>query len=177
MKHPAENIEVMLSAEKISNRIAELGSQITADYQDIEKPLIAVCILKGAVIFFADLVRQLDVPVEMGFKGISSYGHAQTSSGTITKTVDLAMDVANRDVLIVEDLVDTGLSAQYLMEMIGKRGPKSVKFCSLLEKSEKNESGFRPDYLGFDIPDVFVIGYGLDHAGIYRNLPYVGRVI
>lgn len=177
MKHPTENIEVLLSAEQIEKRIQELGKEITEGHQQLKRPLVVICVLKGAVLFFSDLVRVLDLPIELGFKGISSYGDGKESSGIVKKTVDLSMDIQGRDVLIVEDLIDTGLSAKYLMNAIENMGPSSVKFCSLLEKPNKNKSGFQADYLGFEIPDDFVIGYGLDHAGIYRNLPFVGRVI
>lgn len=177
MEHPSEQIETLLSQGQIADRIAEMGSEIARAYEGSEQPLVVVCVLKGAALFFADLVRAIDLPLEFGFKGISSYGDSQTSSGAVHQTVPLSMDVSGRDVLIVEDLVDTGLSAQYLMNSIQSMGPRSVKFCALLEKPEKNKAGFLPDFLGFKIPDAFVIGYGLDHAGIYRNLPFVGRII
>jgi len=168
-----EPITPILTKHEIEKRLGELGAEITADYQG-ETDLVLVGILKGSFIFLADLARHIDLKVKIDFMGVSSYGDATESSGVVQLTQDLSSPVEGKHVLVVEDIVDTGLTMRYLLENLRTRGPKSVKLCSLLEKPEKNKSGVKVDYLGFSIPDKFVIGYGLDYAGRFRNLPYVG---
>jgi hypoxanthine phosphoribosyltransferase len=168
----ATNITPMLSKAEIEERVAVLGEQITRDYQGEE--LVLIGILKGSFVFLADLARAIDLPLSVDFIGLSSYGDATESSGVVRLTQDVSKPVEGKHVLVVEDIVDTGLTMRYLLENLATRGPSSVKLCSLLEKPSKNKSGVAVDYLGFSIPDKYVIGYGLDSAGKYRNLPFVG---
>lgn len=168
----ASNITPMLSKADIDERVAALGEEITRDYEG--KQLILVGILKGSFVFLADLGRAIDLPLSVDFIGLSSYGDATESSGVVRLTQDVSKPIEGKHVLVVEDIVDTGLTMRYLFENLQTRSPASVKLCSLLEKPSKNKSGVKVDYLGFSIPDKFVIGYGLDVAGKYRNLPFVG---
>jgi hypoxanthine phosphoribosyltransferase len=165
-------LNVLLSAEQIAARIRELGAQITAEYGGRE--LVAVCVLKGSFPFFADLVRQIDLPLETDFLGLSSYGSATTTSGVVKITSDLTRPIGDKDVLVVEDIVDTGLTMNYLLDNLWTRKPRSVKVCSLLYKPANTLVDVPIDYLGFTIEDRFVIGYGLDLDQKYRNLPYIG---
>lgn len=169
-----KNVEVYLPADKLQNRIAELGRAITEHYQDLKEPLVVVCVLKGSVLFFADLIRHIDLPIKLEFIALSSYGDATESSGVVQITQDLTRPIKDMHVLIVEDIVETGLTIRYLLNNLATREPKSVKLCSLLEKPNKNHTKVPIDFLGFAIPDDFVIGYGLDLAELYRNLPYIG---
>jgi hypoxanthine phosphoribosyltransferase len=174
-----KNLDVMLSADKIAARVRELGSAITKEYAgrvDAKNPLIVVGILKGSFVFLADLVRAIDLPLVVEFMGVSSYGDATESSGVVQLTQDLSRPIADRHVLIVEDIVDTGLTMRYLLENLKTRAPASVSLASLLEKPTKNKSGVVCDWLGFSIEDKFVVGYGLDAGSLYRNLPFVGLV-
>ena len=168
-----ENIETLYSTAQIQARVAELGQQISTDYNGCEE-LVLVGILKGSVMFFADLARQLDLKISCEFMGISSYGHDTKSSGIVQITSDLTASIEGKDVLIVEDIVDTGLTMNYLRENFATRRPNSVKICSLLDKPGNRKIPIDVDYVGFEIPNLFVIGYGLDLASHYRNLPYVG---
>lgn len=167
-------ITVMLSKSEIETRIATLGEEITRAYKDDPAELVLVGILKGSVVFLADLARAVDLPLKLDFIGLSSYGDATTSSGVVRLTSDLSKPIDGKNVLVVEDIVDTGLTMRYLLENLATRNPKSVRLCALLEKPTKNTSGVVVDYLGFTIPDKFVIGYGLDYGEKYRNLPFVG---
>jgi hypoxanthine phosphoribosyltransferase len=167
-------ITVMLSKSEIETRIATLGEEITRAYKDDPAELVLVGILKGSVVFLADLARAIDLPLKLDFIGLSSYGDATTSSGVVRLTSDLSKPIDGKNVLVVEDIVDTGLTMRYLLENLATRNPKSVRLCALLEKPTKNTSGVVVDYLGFTIPDKFVIGYGLDYGEKYRNLPFVG---
>lgn len=167
-------ITVMITENEIQKRVRELGKQIREDYENADGELVLVGILKGSFLFLADLARAIDLPITIDFIGLSSYGDATSSSGVVRLTSDLSKPVENRHVLIVEDIVDTGLTMRYLLENLRTRNPQSVKLASLLEKPENNQSNITVDYLGFTIPDKFVIGYGLDYQGRYRNLPYVG---
>ena len=169
-----ENIRPLYSQEQIAERTAALGMQITKDYQDSGEELVLVGILKGSVMFFADLARQINRKVSCEFMGISSYGEGTKTSGIVQITSDLTSSIEGKDVLIVEDIVDTGLSMNYLCENFATRKPKSVKICSLLDKPGNRKIPIDVDYVGFEIPTLFVVGYGLDLAGHYRNLPYVG---
>ena len=163
-----EKLEVMLTAEQIGNRIRELAAQISKDYQGKNPLLIGV--LKGAVIFLSDLIRQIEVPVEIDFMAVSSYGVDTDSSGVVRILKDLEQSIQGKDVLIVEDIVDTGLTLNYLRENLITRQPKTLKVITLLDKPDRRKVPFEPDYCGFIIPDRFVIGYGLDYDEDYRHL-------
>jgi hypoxanthine phosphoribosyltransferase len=172
-----KRIQTQISAEKLAARIAEMGQQIAADYAGHE--LVLVGVLKGSWIFLADLARaiavaspELDVRVE--FLGVQSYGDETTSSGVVQITFDLGKPIDGKHVLIVEDIVDTGLTMDYLLDNLRTRHPASVKLCSLLHKPSRLKKPCHIDYLGFTIPDLFVIGYGLDYAQKYRHLPFIG---
>ena len=165
-------LRVLISAEKIKARIRELGEQISKDYPTGN--LHMICILKGAVFFMADLMRQLTVPCEVDFMAISSYGAATDSSGVVRILKDLDINIEGRDVLIVEDIIDSGLTLSYLIRNLEAREPASLEICALLTKPDRREIDVPVRYVGFEIPNRFVIGYGLDFAERYRNLPYVG---
>ncbi len=173
-----KNLSVMLSAEQVAARVAALGEQITRDYAAKlgADELVCIGILKGSFVFLADLVRRIDLPLVVDFIALSSYGDATESSGVVQLTQDLSRPIAGKHVLIVEDIVDTGLTMKYLLENLHTRHPASIKLASLLEKPTKNQAGVKVDYLGFSIEDRFVVGYGLDAASRYRNLPYIGLV-
>lgn len=166
--------EILLSEEEIQKRVKELGQEISFDYQN--KNLMVVGILKGAVIFMADLVKNIKLPITMDFMAVSSYGSSTISTGEVRIIKDLDFSVEGKDILIVEDIIDTGLTLNYLTDNLRKRGASSVKICTLLDKAERRTVGVPVDYLGFEIPDEFVVGYGLDYAEQYRNLPYVGAL-
>ncbi len=168
----ADDVEILISMEELKARIAVLGEKITRDY--FGEPLTVLLILKGSFMFGADLIRAIDLPLSVDFMGLASYGADTESSGVVRITQDLSNPVKDRHVLIVEDIVDTGLTMKYLLENLGSRKPSSVKICSLLEKPARSSYEIEIDYLGFTIPDKFVVGYGLDHAERYRNLPFVG---
>jgi hypoxanthine phosphoribosyltransferase len=167
-----DNIDILYDAETIERRVAELGAQISKDLAG--RAPIFVGILKGSVPFFADLVRAVELPLQCEFIGISSYGDDTESSGVVQITYDLTKSIENQDVVIVEDIVDTGLSMQYLLANMATRKPRSVRVCTLLEKPDNARVKIPLDYVGFRIPNEFVIGYGLDFAGKYRNLPFIG---
>jgi hypoxanthine phosphoribosyltransferase len=160
---------VLIKRDKIAARVKELGAQIAADYKD-KNPLM-ICILKGSAIFFADLIRAMDIPLELEFMAISSYGSSSKSSGEVKVVKDTDKSLENRHVILVEDIVDTGLTLAYLKNMLARRAPASFKICSLLDKPERRETEIKADYLGFTVPNSFVIGYGLDYAQKYRNMP------
>ena len=164
-------LEVLLDAETISKRVRELGAQISADYRG--RPLHLIGILKGSWVFLADLIRHLDLEVTVDFLGFSSYGIAQTSSGEVQITKDLDMSIEGLDVLVVEDILDTGQTFQYLQGLLVSRKPKSLKVVALLDKPSRRLRPVRADYEGFSIPDAFVVGYGLDFAQLYRGLKEV----
>jgi hypoxanthine phosphoribosyltransferase len=163
--------EVLIDAETLQARIGELGREISADYEG--RDLLLVGVLKGAVFFMADLMRELTVSCEIDFMAISSYGAATDSSGVVRILKDLDINVAGRDVLVVEDIIDSGLTLSYLMRNLRARKPASLEICALLTKPERREIDVPVRYVGFEIPNRFVIGYGLDFAERYRNLPYV----
>jgi hypoxanthine phosphoribosyltransferase len=164
----------LITAEQIAVRVAELGDTITRDYQDAGKELVLICVLKGSVIFLADLSRNIALPLSMDFIGIASYGDETRSSGVVQITSDLSKPIEGKHVVVVEDIIDTGLTATYLLDNLATRHPASVKLCSLLHKPDRAEREVKIDYLGFTIPNEFVIGYGLDYAQQYRNLPFIG---
>jgi hypoxanthine phosphoribosyltransferase len=170
------NLEVMYSAEQISARIKELGKQITADYAD--KDVVLVGVLKGSVIFLADLMREIDLKLTIDFMAVSSYKDATVSSGDIEILKDLTNSIRGKDVIICEDIIDTGLTLFRLTEILGSKGANSVKIATLLDKPEPRiKTELKIDYCGFQIPNKFVVGYGLDAAGRWRNLPFIGVVI
>lgn len=170
----ASEIDTLICEADLKARVAALGAAITADYRDRE--LMLVCVLKGSFVFCADLARSIDLPIAIEFLGLKSYGDSQNTSGVVQITSDLTRPVAGKDLLIVEDIVDTGLTMAYLRKNLATRNPRSVKLCALLHKPARARVDTAIDYLGFPIPDVFVVGYGLDWAERYRNLPFVGVV-
>ncbi len=164
--------ETLLDEATVQARVTELGAEISADYDG--RDLLLVGVLKGAVFFMADLMRRLTVPCEIDFMAISSYGAATDSSGVVRILKDLDVNIAGRDVLVVEDIIDSGLTLSYLMRNLKARRPGSLEVCALLTKPERREIDVPVRYVGFEIPNKFVIGYGLDFAERYRNLPYIG---
>jgi hypoxanthine phosphoribosyltransferase len=162
---------VLIPAEKIQARIKELGAQIAADYP--EGNLCLLGILKGAFVFLSDLARAIDLPVRIDFIGTSSYGKGTTSSGEVKLTKDLDTTIEGADVLVVEDIVDSGVTLSYLIHVLEQRRPRSIRIVALLDKPDRRRTPVKVDYVGFQIPDEFVVGYGLDYAEIYRNLPDV----
>lgn len=167
-----EDVErILLSAEEIRAQVAELGRKISEDYQG--KELVVVGILKGAAIFCADLLRQITVPVAIDFMAVSSYGASTKSSGVMRILKDLDESIEGKHVLLVEDIVDTGLTLNYLREYLEGRNPASLRVCVLLDKPSRRKTDITVEYRGFEIPDEFVVGYGLDYAEKYRNLPYI----
>jgi hypoxanthine phosphoribosyltransferase len=171
---PPEFIDhVLIDEDALQKRVAELGQAISADYTDHD--LVLICVLKGGVTFLTDLMRQITIPHEIDFMAISSYGLGQReSSGAVRLIMDLKTDITGRDVLIVEDIVDSGRTMDYLLRLFWARKPASLRICTLLNKPERRVVHVPLDYIGFDIPDKFVLGYGLDFDEKYRNLPYVG---
>jgi hypoxanthine phosphoribosyltransferase len=165
------NLRVLISAEKIAERVRELGSQIDADYPDA--PIVLIGILKGAIMFHADLARAITRPVRLDFIGISSYGKGTTTSGEVRLTRDLDASIEGMDILIVEDIIDSGVTLSYLTQVLQQRKPKSVRTVTLLDKPDRRMRSVDVKYVGFRIPDEFVVGYGLDFAEEYRNLPDV----
>ncbi len=165
--------KTLVDRDAIQKRIAELGEQISRDYQG--QDLLLVCILKGGVMFLTDLMRHLTIPHSIDFMAISSYGGGRTqSSGVVRILMDLNASIENRHVLIVEDIIDTGRTLQYITENLETRDPASLKICTLLNKQSRREVPIHVDYVGFNIPNEFVVGYGLDYGELYRNLPYIG---
>ncbi|MFL5977131.1 MAG: hypoxanthine phosphoribosyltransferase [Gaiellaceae bacterium] len=163
--------EILIDEETLAARVAELGVEVSADYEG--RDLLLIGVLKGAVFFMADLMRTLTIPCEVDFMAISSYGASTDSSGVVRILKDLDAPIEGRDVLIVEDIVDSGLTLSYLFRMLGARSPASLEVCALLTKPDRREVDMPIRYVGFEIPNRFAIGYGLDHAEHYRNLPYV----
>lgn len=170
----ASNIEVLISEEEIQQRVRELGEQITADFDGETVHVIGV--LKGCFVFVADLVRHINADVSIDFLGLSSYGDSTKSSGVVRMTQDLALPIEGKHVLVVEDIIDTGLTMKYLLENLATRQPASISVCTLLDKPSNLEVAVPIEYKGFTIPNKFVIGYGLDYAELYRNLPFIGYI-
>ncbi|SCY96699.1 hypoxanthine phosphoribosyltransferase [Alkaliphilus peptidifermentans] len=163
--------EVLLSEDEITKRVKKLGQELSKEYRD--KKLIVVSLLKGSFIFTADLVRQMTIPVKVEFMTTSSYGHGEESSGAVKIVVDIEKNLEGYDVLVVDDITDSGLTMKYVMEHLKQKNPASVKCCVLLDKPERRQVDLDPNYLGFTIPDKFVVGYGLNFGDYYRNIPYV----
>ena len=171
----ADKIRVLLSEDEVNKRISEVAAQISRDYQGKEIHLI--CILKGGVFFTCELAKRLELPVTLDFMSVSSYGNDTKSSGVVRIVKDLDEPLAGKDVLIVEDIIDSGRTLSYLSEVLKQRGPESIRLCTLLDKPERRvKKQVTVDYTCFTIPDEFVVGYGLDYAQKYRNLPYIGVV-
>lgn len=169
----AQNLsEVLITEEQIKKRVEELGEQISRDYQG--KEVILLCILKGACIFFSDLARAMTIHMQMDFMGISSYGNERKTSGIVRISKDIDSSITDKHVIIAEDIMDSGLTLSHLTKLLSSRNPASMRICCLLDKPERRECDITPDYCGFIIPNKFVVGYGLDYCGEYRNLPYVG---
>lgn len=167
-------IEELIGETQIKHRVKELGEMIKATYQDLPEDLVLIGVLKGSIIFLADLCRAIDLPLELEMMGVSSYGEATKSSGVVRITQDLARPIKDKHVLIVEDIFDTGLTMKYLCENLKARGPKSIKICTLLKKNTPQQIKMDIDFVGFEIPNEFVVGYGLDLAERLRNLPLIG---
>ncbi len=174
-----ENLRVLLTPEQIQKRVKELADKITLDYSSIDNSIrrpVFICTLKGAVYFFADLTKNIKRPIMLDFAKLSSYRNG-TVSGEMELQSDITTNIEGRDVIIVEDIIDSGKTLKFFVELLKKRNPKSVKVCAFLDKKERREVDMEADYVGFEIPNVFVVGYGLDYAEKYRELPYLAEVI
>ena len=170
----SEKIKVWISEEEIDAKVRELGEMISKDYAG--KELHMICVLKGGVFFMCELAKRINVPVSLDFMSVSSYGNDTKSSGIVRIVKDLDEGIEGKDVLVVEDIIDSGRTLSYLLENLKNRNPKSLKLCTLLDKPDRREVKVNVDYTGFSIPDAFVVGYGLDYGQKYRNLPYIGIV-
>lgn len=170
----AETIKVLISEQDVDARIEEMGKQISEDYAG--KQVHLICILKGSVFFTCELAKRITVPVSLDFMSVSSYGDGTQSSGRVKIAKDLDESLEGKDVIVIEDIIDSGRTLSYLMDVLEKRNPSSLKLCTLLDKPDRRVTDVKVDYVGFEIPDEFVVGYGLDYAQKYRNLPYVGVV-
>ncbi|MBR6309468.1 MAG: hypoxanthine phosphoribosyltransferase [Lachnospiraceae bacterium] len=168
-------VKVLLTEEEVDKRIQEIGDQITKDYAG--KTVHLVCVLKGGSFFMCELAKRINLPVSLDFMSVSSYGGDTKSSGVVKIVKDLDEPLIGKDVLVVEDIVDSGRTLSYLLEMLKDRKPASLKLCTLLDKPDRRVVDVNVDYTGFKIPDVFVVGYGLDYDQVYRNLPYIGEVV
>lgn len=165
-------LRILLGEEEIRAKVKELGKTITEDYHG--KNLMLVTVLKGAVVFLADLMRQIEVPAQIDFMVVSSYGSGVKSSGVVKIVKDLDVPLADKDILIVEDILDSGLTLSYIKELLQSRAPRSIRIVTLLDKPSRRRVDLQADYVGFSVPDEFVVGYGLDYDEKYRNLPYIG---
>ena len=165
-------LKVLISREELQTRIKELGQEITKDYEG--KELVVISVLKGSIMFMADLLRNIDTHVEIDFMVVSSYGAGVVSTGAVKMLKDVFLSIEGKDVLIVEDILDTGRTLHYIKDYLDARKPNSIKICTLLDKPERREADITADYVGFTVPDEFVIGYGLDFNEKYRNVPYIG---
>lgn len=163
--------EILFTEEEIAEKVKELGQQISKDYSG--ENLTVVGILKGSNIFMGDLIRKIDIPLSIDFMVVSSYGQSTESSGVVKVLKDLEYSIEGKNILIIEDIIDTGLTLDYLKENLLRRKPKSLKICTLLDKPARRKVDLKVDYIGFEIPDAFIVGYGIDYAERYRNLPYV----
>ncbi len=164
--------KILISEEQLAAKVAELGAAISRDYEG--KKLMILGVLKGSVVFMADLLRHITIPVEMDFMAVSSYGAGVKTTGVVKILKDLDRLIEGYHVLVVEDILDSGMTLSYLTELLRDRGPASIRIATLLDKPERRKVDIAPDYVGFTVPDEFVVGYGLDYAELYRNLPYVG---
>ncbi len=169
-----DKIRVLVSEEEVDRRIEEIGAQISRDYAG--KQVHLICVLKGGVFFTCELAKRISIPVSMDFMSVSSYGAGTKSSGVVKLVKDLDEPLDGKEVLIVEDIIDSGRTLSYLIEILYRRNPASIRLCTLLDKPERRVADVKVDYVGFAIPDEFVVGYGLDYNQKYRNLPYIGVV-
>ncbi|MEE0421604.1 MAG: hypoxanthine phosphoribosyltransferase [Lachnospiraceae bacterium] len=169
-----DKIRVLLSEEEVDKKIEEIGKQVSRDYEG--KTVHMICVLKGGIFFTCELAKRITVPVSLDFMSVSSYGAGTKSTGVVKIVKDLDEPLEGKDVLIVEDIIDSGRTLSYLIEILRRRNPASIKLCTLLDKPERRVTDVKVDYVGFNIPDEFVVGYGLDYAQKYRNLPYIGVV-
>ncbi len=170
----AETIRVLISEDDVDKRICEIGERISKDYEG--KQVHLICVLKGGVFFMCELAKRISIPVSLDFMSVSSYGADTKSSGVVKIVKDLDEPLEGKDVIIVEDIIDSGRTLYYLIDMLKKRHPESIRLCTLLDKPDRRVKEVNVDYVGFNIPDEFVVGYGLDYAQKYRNLPYIGVV-
>ena len=170
----AESIKVLKSEEDVAKRIEEMGRQISEEHEG--KQIHMICVLKGGVFFMCELAKRVSVPVSLDFMSVSSYGDGTASSGVVRIAKDLDESLEGKDVLVVEDIIDSGRTLYYLLDILAKRRPASMKLCTLLDKPDRRVRDVKVDYVGFEIPDEFVVGYGLDYAQKYRNLPYIGII-
>ena len=170
----SETIRELISEEDVAAKVKEIGAQITKDYEG--KAVHLICVLKGGVFFTCELAKRIEVPVSLDFMSVSSYGDDTKSSGVVKIIKDLDESIEGKDVLIVEDIIDSGRTLSYLLQNLKTRNPKSLKLCTLLDKPDRRVCDVKVDYVGFEIPDEFVVGYGLDYDQKYRNLPYIGVV-
>lgn len=165
---------ILFTQEELREKVAAMGKKISEDYQNASEDVFCVGILKGAVVFYTDLVRSILLPVQFDFMIASSYGNQTSTSGSVKLLKDLDYDVEGKHLIIIEDIIDSGTTMQYLMRILRERRPKSIKLCALLSKPSRRTADVHIDYLGAEVPDEFLVGYGLDYAGTYRNLPYIG---
>lgn len=170
----ADKIDVLISENSVKKRIQEMGEAISKDYEG--KEVLLVCILKGSVMFTCDLAKTIKCPVLFDFMSVSSYGDGTQSSGRVKIIKDLDENIAGKDVIVIEDIIDSGRTLKFLLEVLEVRKPNSIKLCTLLDKPDRRVVDVKVDYVGFTIPDEFVVGYGLDYAQKYRNLPYIGKL-
>ena len=170
----AESVRVLIPEKDVEERITEMGRQISEEYKGRQVHLI--CVLKGGVFFMCELAKKIDVPVSLDFMRVSSYGDGTSSNGVVRIVKDLDESLEGKDVIVVEDIIDSGRTLSYLLELLKKRHPNSMRLCTLLDKPDRRVREVHVDYVGFEIPDEFVVGYGLDYAQKYRNLPYIGIV-
>lgn len=165
--------EVLFTEEVIKNKVKELAKAIDKDYKD-KKDILFVCVLKGSAVFLSDIIREVKTEIEIDFMAVSSYGHSTKSSGVVRILKDLNHDIEGKNVVIIEDIIDTGVTLRYLCDYLKARKPASLKICCLLDKPERRKAEVKADYIGFEIPDYFVVGYGIDYADRFRQLPFIG---
>lgn len=166
--------EILIPADHIQQRVRELGQRLSADYADSDREIIFIGVLKGALMFMVDLARAVTLPISIDFMAVSSYGASTQSSGIVRIIKDLDASIEGKDVVVIEDIVDSGLTLSYMLDNLRSRNPHSLKVCALLNKLDRRTADVQLDYLGFDVPDAFVVGYGLDYNQLYRNLPFIG---
>ncbi len=169
--HINKRERTLFSREEIAKRVEELGIEISNDYKS--KELVVICLLRGSFIFTSDLVRELTIPVEVDFMTTSSYGHSENSSGNVDIVHDIRADVEGKDILIVDDIIDSGFTLEHVYKYLEGKSPNSIKICVMLDKPSRRKVELSPDYLGYTIPDVFIVGYGLNYGDFYRNIPYI----
>lgn len=177
MKSENFAITPFISAEDIQKKVVSLAKTIEAQVKNYKEPALALCVLKGSFIFFADLIREINADIKCDFLGCSSYGNADRSSGEVKLTLDLSSSVAGQNIILIEDIVDTGLTMDFLVEALKARRPESITTVTLLDKPSARKNDFKVDHIGFTVPDEFVVGYGLDYGEQFRQLPYIGKLV